>query len=247
MEPSRPAGACVFETALHYEGVSAEQSPPKKRGCFFYGCLSLIIVSVAGVLVGYLAIRHVINWLVADYTESKPALIESIEVSSAQREDLQRRIAEFVDVLQSQKTAQELRLTSDDLNVLIATEPKMKDLKDRVFLTIEDERIRGNVSIPLEKLGSRNFDLGIWRKLKGRYLNGTAEFKASLETNHLLVTVENLQVKGRPLPTKFLAQVRQWNLAEDAQHDTNTARWIQKFESIRVTNSLVILKNKVRN
>src|SRR5207248_9310017 len=62
-----PAGACVFGAALHYGGVSAEQSPPKKRGCFFYGCLSLIILSVAGVLVGYLAIRHVFHWLVAGY------------------------------------------------------------------------------------------------------------------------------------------------------------------------------------
>ena len=216
--------------------MSTEQSPPKRRGCFFYGCLSLIIVSVAGVLVGYLAIRQVINWLVAGYTEAKPALIESIEVSSTQREDLQKRLAEFVDILQNQKATQELRLSSDDLNVLIATEPKMKDLKDKVFVIIEDDRIRGKVSIPLEKMGLS--------RLKGRYLNGTAEFKASLETNRLWVTLENLQVKGRPLPGKFLAQLRQWNLAEDAQHDTNTARWIQKFDSIRVTNSLVVLKNK---
>ena len=219
--------------------VSNEQNPPKKRGCFFYGCISLVIVSVLGVLVAYLGFRYVMKTadrLIAEYTDTKPALIESVEVSPEQLNALQKRVAAFKAVLDAQKVSQELALSAEDLNALISSDPSFKDLKNKLFVNIEDDRIKGKVSIPLENLGPF--------KLKGRYLNGMAAFKVSLESGTLVVLLDELEVKGKSLPPQLLAQFRKQNLAQDAQSNTNTAQVIQKFESIRVKDGTVILKNK---
>jgi len=217
--------------------VSNEQTPPKKRGCFFYGCLSLVVLSLVLVLIGYLGYRHLISWVVAEYTDTKPVLIESVEVSPAQLQALQKRVADFKAAL-DQKVSQELRLTAEDINALIANDPGEKQLKNKLFVMIDGDRVTGKVSWPLDK---------VWpSKLKGRYLNGVATFKPSLENGVLLVTLEDLQVKGKPLPAQMLAQFKKQNLAEDIQKDAQTAQTIQKFESIRVTNGAVVLKSRER-
>jgi hypothetical protein len=218
--------------------VSNEQTPPKKRGCFFYGCLSLVVLSLVLVLVAYLGYRHLISWVVAEYTDTKPVVIESVEVSPAQLQALQKRVADFKAALDDQKFSQELRLTAEDINALIANDPGEKQLKNKLFVMIDGDRITGKVSWPLDK---------VWpSKLKGRYLNGVATFKPSLENGVLLVTLEDLQVKGKPLPAQMLAQFKKQNLAEDIQKDSQNAQTIQKFESIRVTNGAVVLKSRER-
>lgn len=196
------------------------------------------MLSLVLVLVGYLGYRHLITWVVAEYTDSKPAVIESVEVSPAQFQALQKRVTDFKAALDDQKLSQELRLTAEDINALIANDPGEKQFKNKLFVMIDGDRITGKVSWPLDK---------VWpSKLKGRYLNGVATFKPSLENGLLLVTLEDLQVKGKPLPARMLAQFKKQNLAEDLQRDVQTARTIQKFDSIRVTNGAVVLKSRER-
>lgn len=217
--------------------MNSDQNPPKKRGCFFYGCLSMIVLSLVAVLLIYLGFRY-LGRVAEEFTDSKPALIETVEVSPARLEALQKRLAAFKEVLDAQKVSEELSLSAEDLNSLIANEPGLKELRNRVFVSIEGDWIKGKVSIPLDK-----FPLF---RLKGRYLNGTATFKASLENGHLLVMLDTLEVNGKPLPAQFLSQLRKQNLAQDVQQDPKTAQAIQKFETIRIQDGSVIVKNKVK-
>jgi hypothetical protein len=217
--------------------MNTEQSPPQKRGCFFYGCLSSIILSLVIVLIGYLGFRYLTNRLL-EFTDTKPAQLESVQVTAAQLEALRARVAVFGKVLQEQKVSQELRLSAEDLNALIENEPSLNYVKNRLFVMIDGDRIQGQVSWPLANFGPL--------KLKGRYLNGLATLKASLENGTLRVTLENLEVKGKPLPPRFMAKLKNQNLAQNAQNDPNTVQAIEKFESIHVKDSMVILKNKVK-
>ena len=75
--------------------------------------------------------------------------------------------------------------------------------------------VKGLVSIPLSGLG--------WLG-KGRYLNGDATFKVSLENGVLMVTAEQIQVKGVPIPESVMSQLRSENLAQDAYKDPETCR-----------------------
>jgi hypothetical protein len=125
-------------------------------------------------------------------------------------------------------------LAADDLNALIAHQ---KELADKLFVRIDEDNIKGEVSFPLPDVGPF--------KLKGRYLNGTAAFKVTLENGALDVRLQEVLVKGKPLPGVFFNELKKQNLAKDAQQDPQTAADVQKFESIRITNSTVILRNKV--
>ena len=44
-----------------------------KRGCVFYGCLTLLILSVVGGLTAYFGIRYALKTFVSRYTEEKPS------------------------------------------------------------------------------------------------------------------------------------------------------------------------------
>ncbi len=78
--------------------------------------------------------------------------------------------------------------------------------------------------------------------VKGRYLNGAASFKASLENGVLIVTAHSIEVKGKPLPEPFMSQLRNENLAKDAYRDPKNAESLRKIESIEVKDGKLTIK-----
>jgi len=119
---------------------------------------------------------------------------------------------------------------------LIADNP---DLRDKVHVDIEGDKVNGQVSFPLEGIGLPAF--------KGRYLNGKATLKVALEGGVLRVTLDALEVKGRPVPAAFIDQIRAKNLAEDAGRNPKHAEAIRKFESIQVKDGKIIIKARARD
>ena len=147
-------------------------------------------------------------------------------------------MAAFGEALESQKTARQLVLSANDINALLANEPAYREFKGKFLVMSDDDRIKGKLSLPLQN---------IWRlKLKGRYLNGEAGFKISLENGVLIVTLDRVDVKGKPLPGPFLAELKKKNLAQDFLRDPKQAERIQKFDSIQIKDGTVILKNKIK-
>ena len=113
-----------------------------------------------------------------------------------------------------------------------------EDLRDKVHVDVEGDKVKGQVSFPLEGIGLPAF--------KGRYLNGKATLKVSLEDGFLRVTLDALEVKGKPVPATFIDQLRTKNLAEDASRNPENAEAIRKLESIQVKDGKVIIKARAR-
>lgn len=124
----------------------------------------------------------------------------------------------------------ELVLTADDINALVNEEEAMRG---RVFFTIKDDEITGEISVPTEKFlpGS-----------KGRYFNASATFEVTLDEGVLIVTLTEAEVKGEQVPEAFMQEVRKENLAKDLYKDKKNARMIRKFESISVEDDKIIAK-----
>jgi len=210
-----------------------DQPQNQKRGCFFYGCLSLVILFAIVVVAGYLGYRS-IKRTVLNYTDTSPAQIERAELPDEQQAALDQRAAAFFEALERGTNAQELVLTSAEINALIA---KNKDFAGKVFVAIDSNRVTGKISVPLPDIGPF--------KLKGRYLNGEATLKVSLENSVLIVTLDEVRVKGKPLPASLMAGLKSQNLAADVQRDPEVADNLQKFESIEIRDNAVILRNRV--
>ena len=200
--------------------MSNEINPPKKRGCLFYGCLSLTVIALLVIVVGiigYFVIKNVTTGWIRDYTETAPAQIEKVEYTRAQTDAMQTRLATFKQALDGGTNLVEFILTADDLNALISTQ---RELKDKLFVRIDGDQVRGEISMPLSDLGPF--------KLSGRYLN-------ALANGALDVRLQDVQVKGRPLPSMILSEFKKNNLALEYQKDPRAAADLAKSLSSGMT------------
>lgn len=214
---------------------------PKRRGCYFYGCVSLVVLMFLGVVLAVVLALNapkLLTRVALPYTDTAPVQLERVEVSADELKALQQRVATFQEALQGQKTVQELTLTAHEINALISHSPNLKELRDKLLVSIEGDAIRGKVSWPLSDWGPL--------RLKGRYLNGDVAFRMSLQNGRLGVFLDDIQVKGQPLPKPLLSRFKMENLAQGMQNDPKTAAEIQKFDTIKVENGRLILRNQVK-
>jgi hypothetical protein len=219
--------------------MTNESRPPRQRGCFFYGCLTLIILTLIAAVGGVLLFRYVqtqVRGAVAEYTESQPMQLEKADVSPAKLEALRNRINAFREATANRTAPQELVLTADDINTLLANQPDLRDLADKLFVIIEDDQMKAKISWPLPDIGPL--------KLKGRYLNGIGTFKVSLSKGDLDVRLQDVEVKGKPIPVQILQELRKQDFGEEIQRDQQAAAAINQIDSVEVKDGTVIIRSK---
>jgi hypothetical protein len=207
------------------------QFAQKKRfpwGCLLGGCLTVFLIMVIGTgTAGYMGYRYYVGQ-VNKYTSTEPADIPKIEKSKEESEAVQKRFEDFKDALTKNESPPPLVLTADEINALISNN---KDLKGRLYVSIADGAISAQASIPAEMIPGG----------KGRYFNGRVSLKASLENGVLIVTLDDAEVNGEPLPAQILDAIRNENLAKDAYKDAKSAEFLRKFERLTIENDKIIL------
>ena len=161
--------------------------------------------------------------------------LEKADVSPAKLEALQNRIKDFRDATANRTAPQELVLTADDINTLLANQPDLSDLADKVFVIIEDDQMKAKISWPLPDMGPL--------KLKGRYLNGIGTFKVSLTKGDLDVRLQDVEVKGKPIPPQILQELRKQDFGEEIQRDQQGAAAIRQIDSVEIKDGKVIIRS----
>jgi hypothetical protein len=215
------------------------QQPQPKRGCWFYGCLTLAVLALLVGIGAWLAARYALksaSGLINQYTSTNPVPIETVTISQTELKSLQDRVASFAQTLNGQKGAPELILSADEINALIQNDPQYRDLKNKLYVMLDGDQVKGKLSMPLEDIGPL--------KLKGRYLNGTASITVALDGGSLDVRLKQVDVGGKPLPGAILTQLKSINFAQDVQKDPNASKSLEKLESIQVKDSKVIIRAK---
>jgi hypothetical protein len=208
---------------------------PKQRGCFFYGCVIasvLTVLLIIALALGAFVFYRFLSRTVEQYTSPTPRELPKVQISEDHRKEVMDRFKAFREGVKDGTASEPLILTGDDLNALVEETP---ELKGKVFFSVEGEKIKGKVSIPLSNL----MDIGM---LRGRYLNGEAEFKASLSNGILVVVLDSIEVNGQHLPEEAMANLRQQNLAKDITKDPDNAEMIRRFESIEIKDGKIIIK-----
>ena len=141
----------------------------------------------------------------------------------------------FANALDGKNDSRELVLSAADINALIQNDPQYKDVRDKLFVMLDGDQIKGRISVPLDQIHSQ---------FKGRYLNGTATLKVSLQNGALDVRLQDVDVGGKPLPGPVMSGFKNVNLAQDAQKDQKARANLEKFESIEVKDSKLIIRAK---
>lgn len=215
------------ETSPRYEPTR------KKRGCFFYGCIGAIVVAVIGlILLGVLIffIYRGINEFVKQYGEDAPRMIPVAELPPEELKALKDRVATFQGALEAAKPTEPLVLTSPEINALIDQNSQFKGV---IAADITSDKVRGQVSFPLDRFGFR-----------GKYLNGAATFDVRIDNGLLLVTLDTLEVKGKQVPEETMSKLRMENLAKDFGKDPKDAKQIAQIDKIEVKDGKLIITPK---
>src|SRR5215831_12513864 len=114
------------------------QPAKKPRGCFFYGCISglvLLLVMVVALLLGVYYVKKMFN----QFTDTKPVSLPVVQMSPEQIKQLHERIDSFDKALKEHKPTAPLELSGDDINALIATSAGGQSWTGKVYVTIEGE------------------------------------------------------------------------------------------------------------
>jgi hypothetical protein len=211
-----------------------EIAPParKERGCFFYGCLfSLILAAAVALLlvIVFFFLYRFASQKISKYTDTVPMAIPAPDMPEEEVKALKERVDAFKKAVDEGEEST-LTLTGPELNALINSDD---DMKGRAAVDIEGEQLKGQVSIPFPFPG-----------LGQRYLNGKASLKASLVDGVLIVTLQELEVKGKPLPPEVMSQLRAENLAQEAYKDPDNAKILRKIKSLEIKDGRVTIRSR---
>lgn len=229
--------------------MSQPQAPPpiprpetSRPNCLLIGCIltaCVALVLIAGVVMLAVKLKHSFEKLVENWTDTVPLELPEVMLSPEEAQALQQRVSAFREAINSNAETAPLVLSSRDINFLLEHDPEWRLPQGRCYLTIEEEQIMGQVSLPLGALSEVGLP-GIW----GRYLNGEATFRVLLSGGILAVHVDALQVKGKPIPEQLMAALRDANLAEDFNTSPDGRALAAKIESIEVRDGHITITPK---
>jgi hypothetical protein len=209
----------------------------KSHGCFFYGCITLVVLAVlaliaTGVIVyiGYTYLQKQIE----TYTSTTRMPLPEVKMSDEQRKALDDRWAAFKTASEKGEAA-EIVLTADEINALIN---ENAEAKGKVFVTLKDDQVTGQLSIPLD---------GVPLVPQGRFLNATAGLTVELKDGYLDVRLKSIDVNGKTMPPNIAQSFSQQNLAKDVMNDPDTRKAISKFDSLKVKDSKVYIRAKAKS
>jgi len=202
--------------------------------CFLYGCGILVVCTIIAVAVATFGARYYIGQLQEKYTEDQPVNLPVIDLSEEEIEILLTRVDSFYEQLRDGTATEPLILDQNDLNSIIQFHPEFTTLSDKVYFTLNDDKVSGQVSISLDDIPM----------FGGRYFNGTADFDVSFENGIGKVFVLDATVKGESIPETYIAEARKENLASNMQQDPETQEVMNKIETIEIIDSKIIVTPK---
>lgn len=217
-----------------YQPHAQADSMPQKsggKGCL-WGCLIAVGVVIVGVVCTGVGGYFFLTSQMKKYTAEAPMDLPTVEYDEAKMAELKARVDGFRDAIKEKTVPDEdLVLTAEEINALISSD---ENLKGRVYVEIEDERLTGQVSIPLDNIPG----------MGGRFLNGSGTFDVTLDDGVLVVTAEQMEVNGEMLPEAFMSEIRKENLAKDVYKDRENAEFIRQFEEIAIQGDTIVMRLK---
>ncbi|MGH9363527.1 MAG: hypothetical protein ACRD2T_16575 [Thermoanaerobaculia bacterium] len=216
-------------TDFPVEGM-VQTREPKRRGCFFWGCLTvLILLALIGGCVGLFGFKLI--QLAKQYTSTQPQPIPLFEPRPGQAREVQDRIDAFAKSADAGGAA-DLALSAEDLNAWLSSN---REFRGKVYARIEGDQVLFDVSIPVGDLPI------IGPFLKGRYFNGTLGVKPEIRRGELQLYPETAVVAGESLPEEAMKRLRREDLLRNTQ-DRDFFEFARAAKSIEVRDGKVVLK-----
>lgn len=208
-------------------------SKPRK-GCLFYGCLTLGILSLAVLIgggIGMYVVYRQVTAVVEEFASTEPMELPKVRYTEIDQEQFDKRLKIFAGGLAEGKPTVPLVLKGQDLNMLLASSDDLQALAEGLRVSVEGDEIKGMISLQLGDIGSPFF--------RDRYLNGEASFKVSLQDGQLAVSPSEIVVNGKAIPQSQLDKLREFNLVDAINQDPDVMETLNRLDVIEVKDGTV--------
>jgi hypothetical protein len=149
--------------------IPAETPRARKRGCVLKGCLVIfIVVMLMGVIMGSFGIYLYYGFL--PFFSPQPVAIRVYPATDEQYQAVLAKVAPFNRALEA-NMEKPLEFSAEDLDVLIARDPAWEELRGKLYLSIVDNELVAEVSVPFNAQQGPQFPL---------YFNGRLTMGASI-------------------------------------------------------------------
>jgi len=169
--------------------------------------------------------------LVGDHefdTAEAPVEIPTAKEDPEAFREVAERLEGFRKSLREGKEA-EITLSPRDINLIVANDPEAKNLRGRIAVRGDGDRIHADFSVPLSRIPG----------FSGRWLNGTASLRAGLANGVLFITLDDALVNGKRPPAELLNALRTENLARKAYEDEEVARILRNLKDVRIEDGVL--------
>ena len=205
----------------------------KGRGCFFYGCVTLIIVAILAIAGIFFGIRYGIKYARDRYTANQPVAVAPVALPETEGQAVVKRVDEFKKQIQAGTATNALVLTGDELDYWIRNSASAQ-LRDNMHVKITNDQVRAQLSMPLDALGPA------WQ---GRFLNGDANVGITVRNGVVAFDLRSVTVGDKPVPPQILAGMSQ-NMEWKLQPNDPNAALVTGFKDIEVKDGKIILHPK---
>jgi hypothetical protein len=203
------------------------EPPPQRHGvgCFVKGCLILVVFVIL------LALSFVAGYYFAQKHEYFSTHHEPLPTSHAtveEENEVRARWDTFDKAAKANESAR-IELSVDDVNALIASEPK---LRGNAYVAIDGSTGHLQISMPLAK--------GRW--FRGRYLNAQCSVQSGTDGRPQDVRITSIMVNGRPVGDEVL----EWKYGRLPSFRSFIASWFGEtnLKTLEISDGKVILESK---
>ncbi len=212
-----------------------EYDKRKIAGCFTFGCLTCVVLFALGGVGAYFGVTKAISSFVNEYTEPFPRELPKVQLTAEESDSLFTRVETFREAAEKGEETIPLELTARDVNHLIATDPELAVLRDKVSVEFEDGKISSEVSIPLSETGLKD--------LQGRYLNGRAAVELGIVDGRFEISLSAINVNGNQVPDKMLQQLEgRVNLADRIASDPRFSRYTKFVDKFQIVGDRLVVE-----
>jgi hypothetical protein len=203
------------------------------KGCFFYGCLTAIIISIVLIFGIYFGFRYVLSSVMDEYTQTNSVSLPPLDSSTESYLRVKGRVEEFQQAAR-QNQVSNLELSASELNTYLSSHPGLEGVSDHFRVIIEGSDLKGVASLGLEPLGYPD-----------RFFNGTVFLTLKMVEGNLDVRLAGLQVGSKTLPDTVVSQLAAENLVEQLKPEgrEKVKEILSGVSVISVENGLVKLKS----
>ncbi len=199
------------------------------------GCLSVIVLLAIFAAVAYYFLLQTSDDLVESYTSPAPLDLSDLEANREETLSVIERLREFITALEQGEATGSLSLSADDINALLQNEELLHGLKGMAHVTIQDDLLRADISVPLGLFNER---------FEGRYLNGTGELTVEMKDDRLRVTIDRLEVGGRDLPREIMNEIRRNNLVDALYDEPSLEEFLLLIKSVKIEDGRLVIQPK---